>query len=481
MSGLMSRSAILTASRLSNFAIQLLSPLLLVRILDVVAYGQYQEFIIYATLLATLCTFAVDNSLTYFLPRFPERERSYVSQTSAITLAASALCLSALLLAKPLFLKLASYDFIAPLSAYVFFFVNLNWLEYYWIAKRRPRLVLYYSAVRLIVRISVLLLVAYSTRDLLTILWSLVAVEALRVLLVFAYLARQDIFVGDIRRSEITEQLIFAAPLGAAALVQTSSRSIGKIFISSTLGPAALAYYAIGSYLQPIVRVMRSGIEDAVFPELVRAHDEPGNALRLWQRVNVLNCVIFFPAFVVLVYYAEPIVKTLFTDAYLPAVPIFNVYAFFLLRRCFNTDLLLRTTGRTGFMLWGTIGALVANVVLILVLSGTLGMIGPAIAFIVAEVTLELYYAFRARRALQLSVANLADWSSIVRIAGSCAVALPILIGFSFLPGSEIVRMIAASILYFSIVLLLAYRLGVADVGRVVGFVWSRLHGRSTR
>jgi O-antigen/teichoic acid export membrane protein len=189
---------------------------------------------------------------------------------------------------------------------------------------------------------------------------------------------------------------------------------------------------------------------------------------------------MFFPSFVLVVYYAEQIITTLFTSAYLSAVPIFNVYAFFLLRRCFNTDVLLRTTGRTGFMLWGTLGALTANVIFIMLLSRTMGMIGPAIAFIAAEVALELYYAQRARRVLQLSVANLADWGSIIRIAAACALAFPILIGFSLSPGPELVRMTIAALLYFSLVLLLAYRFGVADVGRVVGYFWSRLHGRSS-
>jgi O-antigen/teichoic acid export membrane protein len=187
---------------------------------------------------------------------------------------------------------------------------------------------------------------------------------------------------------------------------------------------------------------------------------------------------MFFPAFVLLVYYAEQIIATLFTSAYLPAIPIFSVYAFFLLRRCFNTDVLLRTTGRTGFMLWGTIGALITNVLLILLLTRTLGLIGPAVAFIAAEIALEFYYAQRARKALHLSIADLADWRSIYRIAASCALASPILFGFSMLPGPEVVLMVVASPLYFALVLFLAHRFGVTDVGRVVAIAWSRIQMR---
>jgi O-antigen/teichoic acid export membrane protein len=299
------------------------------------------------------------------------------------------------------------------------------------------------------------------------------------VALIAAYLVRRGIFVRDFRRTELAEQLRFSAPIGASTLVQQSGRNLGKLVISGTLGPAGLAYFAIGSYLQPIVRVTRSGIEDSIYPELVRAHAEPGGPLRLWQRVNVLYCVLLFPVFVLLVHFAEVIIKTLFTAAYLPAVPVFQIFALFLLRRCFNTDVLLRTTGRTGFMLWGVIGALAINITLIALLSRTYGMIGPAIAFIAAEIALEVYFGQRARRFMKLGIADLIDWRSILRITASCLLALPILIAFERLPGPQLVLAAVASVLYFAAVLLLAYRFGVNDVGRVTGFVWSKFSGKS--
>jgi O-antigen/teichoic acid export membrane protein len=307
------------------------------------------------------------------------------------------------------------------------------------------------------------------------------AFEALRVLWAFIYCVRRGLFRGELGWPGIIEQLRFSTPIGVASLLQNAGRNVGKIFISGTLGPAALAYYAIGSYLIPIIRLMRSGISDAIYPELVAAQEQRGVAVRLWQRVNVLNCVMFFPAFIVLMFYAEEIITTLFTKEYLPAVPVFCVFAFFLLRRCFNTDVLLRTAGRTGFMLWGTIGSLALNILLIVVLSGPLGMIGPAVAFLLAEIALETFYASRMSRMLGLGVANFADWPSIARVAASCILALPILVGFSFLPGPDLVLAVIASMLYFPSVFLIAYRLGVADIGRVAGFAWSRVQRLSGR
>jgi O-antigen/teichoic acid export membrane protein len=470
MSNLISRGAILTFSRLSNFAIHLFSPLLLVRVLDVASYGQYQEFMIYAALLTTLCTFSIDSSLLYFLSRFPDRERELISQTTAITLVMSTTCLGLLLLTKPVLIRFLSFDFVVPLSAYVFAFVNLNWIESYWIAKRRPRVVLSYTISRLIARLGTLLSVAYITRDVQAILWSLVVVEGLRLVVVLGYFLKRNSFVYEFSKGSIREQLKFAFPIGASAFIQNGSRSVGKIFVSSALGPAALAFYVTGSYLQPVVRVARSGIEDAIYPELVQAHGQPGGAVRLWQRVNVLNCVMFFPAFVLLVTYSEQVVTLLFTSEYLPAVPVFNIFALFLLRRCFNADVLLRTSGRTGFMLWGTMGALVCNSLLIVALANTIGLVGPAIAFIAAEVLLELYYLYSAHRHLGLGISELIDWKNILKVAVSCVIALPVLLLFSYLDLPGFIEMLSASVLYLALSFVIAYRLGVSDVGKVAQY-----------
>jgi hypothetical protein len=132
-------------------------------------------------------------------------------------------------------------------------------------------------------------------------------------------------------------------------------------------------------------------------------------------------------------------------------------------------------------MLWGTIGALIVNIVLMVLLSRVMGMIGPAIAFIAAEFALELYYAQQARRALRLSITDLADWGSIAKVTAACVLALPVLIGFNLLDGPKLVLMAAASSVYFVLVLILAYHFGVSDVGRVVSYVWSRIRPRSSR
>jgi O-antigen/teichoic acid export membrane protein len=356
-----------------------------VRILDVAAYGQYQEFMIYATLFVAISTFAIDSSLTYFLPKHEMHQTTVVSQTSILIFVASSLCLAILILARPAFSAITSYDFVLPLVAYVFCFVNLGWIEYYWIATKRTDLVMYYSAARLLLRVSVLLIVAYVTRDVWTIIWSVVAVEAIRLVLVAGYLLKNRLLTLHLRWALITAQLRFALPLGVANVSGLINKNIGKLFIGTMMGPTALAYYAIGGYLMPAIKIFRQSIGDVVFPELVRGQNDPARALSLWQRTNVMYCVLLFPAFVFLFFYAEVIVTTLFTPAFIEAVPVFQVYLLFLLRRCFNLDVLLRSRGRTAFILYGGLLTLGVNVALMLFFHRAIGFLGPAVAYIVTS------------------------------------------------------------------------------------------------
>ena len=478
MSGLMSQGAILTASRFSNFAILVLSPLLLVRILDIEAYGRYQEFMLYATLLVAVCGFGIDASLTYFLPRHPDKDRVYVSQNTILVLAFSAACMAVLILARQPIQTITSFDFVWQLAAYVFLFVNLNWVEYYWIIRKRTDLVLYYSAGRLIIRMSVLLLVAYLTHDIETILWSLVGVEAVRITLVGAYLVKAKLLFVPPEWNRTLDQLRFSMPVGTSALLQQASRSVGKLFIGSILGPAALALYAVASYLLPMVLVIRGSIADVVFPELVRVGRDPGEAIRLWQRSNVVFCALLFPPFIIINYYAEFIVVTLFTSEYLAAVPIFQVYSFWLIRRCFNMDVLLRSRGRTGFMLTGTAASAALNFVLMVVFYQWLGLLGPAIAYILAESLLELYYAFLVKREFALSLQSLVDWRGVWRIAAGCLLGIPVLLAAELLPVPELVQASFASVVFVGICWAVSYRLGVSDIGRIVAFVASQLRLR---
>ena len=72
MSSRTNRVTILAISKLLNFAVQFLTPIFLVRIIDRELYGQYKEFFVYASLIGTFIAFSIKYNLLYFISKNPE-------------------------------------------------------------------------------------------------------------------------------------------------------------------------------------------------------------------------------------------------------------------------------------------------------------------------------------------------------------------------------------------------------------------------
>ena len=74
----------LACARLLNQALAMLSPLLLVRLLDIVEYGRYRQFVSTAGLVTSLGGFALAANLNYLIARSPDRAATDITKTCVL-------------------------------------------------------------------------------------------------------------------------------------------------------------------------------------------------------------------------------------------------------------------------------------------------------------------------------------------------------------------------------------------------------------
>jgi O-antigen/teichoic acid export membrane protein len=177
MPSLLKSTAILAFARTTNFALVVFSPILLVRILDPTSFGQYREFIVYAMLITGIASFNIKSNLLYFIPREPAYTKEYVSHTTLMTFVASVAACLLLYLFRDVLQANTSLNFVLPLIIYVFLFLNLDFLETYWIAKRNPDYVMYFSISRTVVRLGTVVGTAFLTKSVTAMVYALCAVE----------------------------------------------------------------------------------------------------------------------------------------------------------------------------------------------------------------------------------------------------------------------------------------------------------------
>src|SRR5689334_7993186 len=133
MSSFVSRGAVLASARLLNQALALLSPLLLVRLLDIVDYGRYRQFMAVAMLITSLGGFALSANLTYLLARSPGRAAADITKTTALMLAVSAISALIVTVFRRWIVPVEIADSWWLLALYVFMFLNLEVVVAYWL------------------------------------------------------------------------------------------------------------------------------------------------------------------------------------------------------------------------------------------------------------------------------------------------------------------------------------------------------------
>jgi O-antigen/teichoic acid export membrane protein len=291
---------VLSCARLLNQALGLLSPLLLVRLLDIVEYGRYRQFMATAMLLTSLGGFALSANLNYLIARTPERAATDITKTTVLMLGVA--FISALIVA-------VFRQWIVPpeisaswllLAVYVFLFLNLEVLVSYWLAHGKSFEVMVYTLLVTAWRIATLIAAALYFREVEMIFVTLVCAEALKNLGIYLWLRAKRLLVFRWEHDVFREQIRLVAPLGIGSVLNKAN-DFGKVVVGMQLGPVPLALYTTAAYQVPLVSIVQQSLSDVIFPDMVkRSRTDPREGLKLWKRALTLVFAIICPAWLLL-------------------------------------------------------------------------------------------------------------------------------------------------------------------------------------
>jgi len=428
LSSLTSRSIILAFARVSNFAVLLFSPVLLVRILDIETYGIYREFVLYALLAVALITPGIKPNLLYFIPLKSQNEKIYVQHTILLLFTISIIVLSIVLLSKNIIVNHISFDYIFLLAAYVFLYINLDIIEPYWLAKKRTDYVFYYSTGMQVIRITVIVTSAYVSRDITSIIQSMVTVELAKFTLLAIWWFRKLNPISAFDSHIAKHQISFIAPFAIGILFQSLNLRFGSVFVATYFGAASLSIYTIGLYQIPVLNIIRSSVSDVIFPDMVKDNQKTGiEGLSKWQHANIIFCFAVFPTFIIFWIFSEKFITLLFTSQYIGAIPIFKVMLVLMVWKCFEFGSPLRAKNKNKYFLTGNIISLIFNIVFTFLTYEQLGLMAPAIAFLLSDLLVTFYLCSKVLKIYNTKLKSLFLWKKIISVTLASIIGAPIL------------------------------------------------------
>lgn len=451
-----------------NQGLILLSPLVLVRLLSVEEFGQYREFLLYVTVLGAIGSLGFSNSLLYFVPADPHAGRQLLKQTATMTFVASLAVVGLTLLADAIAQGALLGAYRWPVLLYVLCFVNLDFWEFYWLARRRPLSALGYASGRLVMRMTVVITAAALTGDVEAIIWSVVIFEAVR--LAGSAIAWRHHVRDEPKHAQASwrEQLRYCMPLAGASVLVMLNKSLGSLAVAKFMGAAALAHFTIGTQIQPVITVLRNSISDSLLPEMAGQRRDVGDPLALWRRTTVVSMLLLVPVGIVLAEFAAPLVTTLFTAEYVAAVPVFQLYVVVLLREVFDFGVPLRAINRTAPIAHSNLIAVGLTIVLLAVLLPRFGLIGAVTAFLASRFADGTYLAYRMCREYRMPVGGLADWRDLAKVALACAAGSTVFIGSFWTEHFGLGGIAIGSIVFFAIVAALLVLMQLPEMLRIL-------------
>ncbi len=436
----------------------MLSPLLLVRLLEIADYGRYRQFMVLAMFITSLAGFALSANLNYLIARSPQRQSVDISNTCLLMLAVSIVSALTVVLARQWIVPPEIENAWLLLAVYVFLFLNLEVLVSYWLAHGKSVQVMGYTLAVTAWRLATMLAATWWLRDVQMIFVTVVCAEAVKNLWIYVWLRRRGLLVFRWDAAAMREQIRLVAPLGAGSVLYKLN-DFGKVVVGNQLGPVPLAIYTTAAYQVPVVNIVQGALADVIFPDMVkRSQRDPAQGLLLWKRAQVLVFAAICPAWLLLTYWAEPLVRLLFTDAYVAATPYFQVFLLLMVRQCFQFSTPLRSVEDNKSFAHANLIALFINAGLIIALMPKFGLWGPTLGLVVGQAWTSIYLGSRVLKRYQLPLAELCQWGKLGLAFASSLVALAALHASQlYLPRSALGALIGLGI--FTLVYALAARI----------------------
>jgi len=458
-------TVLLTVSKMTTLVITTLTSMMLSRFRSFEEYGTYSQLMLVISLFTSIFMLGLPNSINYFLARANSRseQQQFLGVYYTLSTVLSVIMGMALSLAAPL---IAGYFKNPAVLTFIYFLLLYPWanvasssIENILVVYHKTRFLVGYRIIHSLCLLGSVLVVQWLGLGFREYMVVNLGIHCLFALAVYAIAYRTS---GGFR-PHLDKQLIrtifaFSLPLGLSSVVGTLNIEIDKLLIGFLMDTEQMAIYTNASKELPVSFVAAS-ITAVLLPQLtgMLKKDRNREALALWANATELSYLVICLIVAGVFTYAEDVMSLLYSEKYLPGLPVFRIYVLVLLLRCTYFGIILNAKGKTREIFWASIASLALNVVLNPLLYWTLGMIGPALATFLSMFVVLFWQLFRTAKHTGVTFAQVFPFKRLGGITGINA---------------------ALAVLFYGIKLALPLEKWIASLGEslLLGGIWCAVY-----
>ena len=353
--------------RAFSFLLSLLIPFFLTRILLKEDYGSYQQLVMIYTIVQAILIFGMPQALLYYYPRKDTNEHPLLIKQTWIILVCSALIIMSLFwLGSQIIDSHHLKEYLILLGIYTSLMIFVMPIQNLLILEGKTGTAMWSMVLFAVIDVAILHPAAWLNPTTLGIIHGIVFTALLKFVMVLFHVY-STYFTKEISgTSYLKEQLTYGIPVGLTAMVYVINVNIDKYLVGLFFSSSVFAVYYLGSLWAPIFGWITQSAAQVVTPLMSKAHKE-GKLLEikdLYRSSISKLAFVFLPATILLIFIAEPLIVTLFTETYSDSVPIFMIYLILLPTYALNLRWILMASGQTKFLLKLALSMSIINIIL---------------------------------------------------------------------------------------------------------------------
>lgn len=417
-------TVLLTVSKMTTLAITMLTGMMLSRFRSFEEYGTYSQLTLVVMLFTSIFMLGLPNSINYFLARADSKseQQKFLGVYYALSTVLSCIMGVALFFATPL---VAAYFKNPALLSFAYFLLLYPWanvtassIENVLVVYHKTRFLAIYRIINSICLLGSVLIVQWlglGFQEYMIVNLTICCLFAIAVYVISNRVSGGYRFSFD--KNLIRTVFIFSLPLGLSAVVGTLNIEIDKLLVGFLMDTEQMAIYTNASKELPVTFVSTS-ITAVLLPQLTSLLKKGRNrdALSLWANATELSYLVICLIVAGVFTYAEDVMSFLYSEKYIPGLPIFRIYTVVLLLRCTYFGIILNAKGKTKDIFWAGIVSLALNAVLNPLMYWAIGMTGPALATFLSMVVVLLWQLYRTAKCTEVAFLQVFPWKRLACI-----------------------------------------------------------------
>lgn len=411
-----------------EYGLQFAMPIILVRYLDVAAFGQYRLLWLLAGTVLGIAPAFMPQSLFYFLPRAARGQKPEILGNILVYLLAAG-CIVVLATSgwSPLLPKIATDLFFQTHGVSAIFlglWVLASMLDVLPTADGRAHWQANSTIALSLFRTLLLAATALLTANIVWIVIALLVVAIAKLMLLIYYIRAHD-DEGKInwRISSMKKQLAYSLPFAFGNALFLLRMQADQWVVASMLTPALYAMFSIASALSPVATLIRMPVYNAMMPHLNSAHarGDLAEIARLIAKSNGVTALLLIPIAGGLFVVTPELIQLVYTSRYQAAAPVMQVYLISMMLTAFAVGHVLSALDKGRMAVIISAWSLIISVSLSIIGVIYFGLIGAAIGSVSTLAFGELWALKVVARALNIRISHLLAWNALVPTAlGTC-------------------------------------------------------------